>query len=121
MILVDSSVWIQHFKKDSKPLRQALDREELLIHPLILGELSLGNYKNRKEILELLSALPRPTIASDDEVFTLIEKFKLYGKGLGWIDVNLMASCLLSQARLWTYDRALLAESKKINLSTLDI
>lgn len=120
MILVDSSVWIQHFKENSKALRHALENEDILMHPMILGELSLGTYKNRKEILELLSALPMATIASEDEVFVCIEKFRLYGKGLGWIDVNLIASSMLTRCQLWTYDRALLTEGKKTGLPTLN-
>ena len=119
MILVDSSVWVQHFKKDSKKLRYALENEEIVVHPLILGELSLGSYKNRNEILELLFSLPKTLVASEEEIFALIEKFKLYGKGLSWIDVNLIASSLLSHCQIWSYDKILIAESKKMKLSTV--
>lgn len=121
MILVDFSVWTQHFKKDSKDLRHALENEEILIHPLILGELALGDFRNREEILELLSSLPLVVLASDEEVFTLIEKFKLFGKGLGWIDVHLMASSLLSGCYLWSYDKALIGQSKRLKIQTVTL
>ena len=121
MILVDSSVWIQHFKRDSTSLRHGLENEEILIHPLILGELSLGNYKNRIEILDLLFFLPQVVVASSEEVFTLVENKKLYGKGLGWIDVNLIASSLLTHCQIWSYDKTLIVEAKRLKLATLSL
>jgi len=121
MILVDSSVWVEHLKKGSAELRKALEGEEIFTHPLVLGELSLGNYKNRSEVLELLFFLPKAVVASDEEVLGLIEKSALYGKGLGWTDVNLIASSLLSRCKLWTYDKALISESKRMKLATITL
>ena len=119
MILVDSSVWFHHLKEGSKELQHVLENEEVLTHPFILGELTLGNYKNRREILDLLFALPLVAVASNEEALFLVERGRLHGKGIGWIDVNLIASSLLSRCHLWTYDRALMRESKRMKVPTL--
>ena len=109
MILVDTSVWIDHLHKSVPALVAALGRDEVLTHPFVIGELACGELRNRKEVLDLLSKLPRAVVASDDETLQLIEARRLMGKGLGYIDVHLLASAILSNARLWTADKRLLA------------
>lgn len=108
MILVDTSVWIQHFRHAEPRLEAALDMEEVLTHPFVVGELACGNLRNRAEILELLDHLPPGTVATDEEVLEFIETRKLMGRGVGYIDVHLLASAALSDTTgLWTRDRRL--------------
>ena len=79
----------------------------IVCHPFVIGELACGNMRNREEILYLLAALPSATVAEHDEVLSLLSDRKLHGKGLGWIDMHLLASTLLSGCTLWTKDKAL--------------
>ena len=107
MILADTSVWIDHFRKSSKRLSSLLDAESVCTHPFILGELACGNIKNRKEIIALLHALPSVHKASNDEIFYFIEQHRLDGRGIGLIDVHLLASCFISKCSLYTLDKRL--------------
>ncbi|MBN2442189.1 MAG: PIN domain-containing protein [Spirochaetales bacterium] len=105
--LVDTSVWIDHFRNTNKQLISLLNNNDVKIHPYILGELSCGNFKNRKKIFSYLNSLSICTIATHDEALFFLEKHALYGKGLGWIDIHLLASCILSKAKLFTLDKRL--------------
>lgn len=107
MVLVDTSVWIDHFRKASRILSSLLEQEEVILHPFVLGELACGNLINRKEIIALLYALPVVTKANDDEVIFFIEHHALMGRGVGLIDMHLVASCHIDQCRLWTRDKRL--------------
>ena len=107
MILVDTSVWIDHFRNGNAELKELLISNEVMVHPFIIGELACGSIKNRNEILGLLNELPRTMIAEHQEVLRLIEEKKLYGKGIGLIDAHLVASALLSKVRLLTMDKPL--------------
>ena len=107
MILVDTSIWIDHFNKSDFDLIKLLNSGKVCIHPFIIGELSCGNISNRKEILTLLKALPEVESALNEEVFSLIENKKLYGNGLGFIDVHLLASALINGVNIWTRDKTL--------------
>lgn len=109
MILADTSVWIDHFRRGNAELADALERGEVLMHPFIIGEIACGDLKKRREVLDLLVALPSACVASDDETLHLIEERRLMGKGLGYIDAHILASVALTEdARLWTLDKALL-------------
>ncbi len=107
MVLVDTSVWIDHFRNNNIKLTEILISEEVSCHPFIIGELACGNIKNRKEILSLFKALPALPKAGDGEILFFIEAHNISGKGLGLIDVHLLASCLFKSATLWTLDRKL--------------
>jgi predicted nucleic acid-binding protein len=107
VILVDTSVWIRHLKIGNPRLRKLLLDEQVIGHPFVIGELACGNLSNRGEILGLLQALPQAPLAEHDEALGLVESRKLHGRGIGWIDVHLLTSALLSGARLWTLDKAL--------------
>jgi len=107
MILVDTSVWVEHLRSGSIGLEALLNVGQVASHPFIIGELACGHLKNRKEILSLLQYLPKASPASDEEVLGFIEDRKLMGKGLGYIDVHLLVSALLSGLSLWTLDRRL--------------
>ena len=107
MILADTSVWIEQFRKGSERLQSLLYDEQVLCHPFIIGELACGTLRNRQEILRLLSALPEARIADHEEVVHLVEGRHLYGRGLGWVDAHLLASALLTRCTLWTLDKPL--------------
>jgi predicted nucleic acid-binding protein len=113
MILVDTSIWIDHLRKGNDTLSLLLEQDLVLIHPFIIGELACGSMVNRQEILALLATLPATAAAEHDEVLRLVETEHLYGVGVGWIDAHLIASAQLSQALLWTSDARLkrIAES----------
>ncbi len=88
-------------------MAELLEHGLVLTHPVVVGELACGNLKNRKSLLKDMSALPEAVLAASDEVLTLIENRKLWGRGIGWIDANLLASALISNCRLWTLDERL--------------
>jgi len=108
MILVDTSVWIAHFRKAGSRLGELLSEGLVMVHPFVLGELACGNLKNRVRILSDLEALPYAVSAAHEEVMRLIEARKLWGLGIGWIDAHLLASALLSDCRFWALDGRLL-------------
>ncbi len=116
MILVDSSVWIDHFRKPSSRLAELLNEEEVVVHPWVIGEIACGNLKNRTEILALLHALPQSTKADDEEALYFIERNRLNGRGVGLIDVHLLASCLIDKSFLWTADKRLEAVAKLLQV-----
>ena len=107
MVLVDTSVWVSHFRETHDGLMELLNRGEAVCHPFIIGELACGNLKNRTNVLSLLEALPMAFLAGHEEVLAFIEARNLMGKGLGYIDVHLLAAALLSEVSLWTLDKKL--------------
>lgn len=107
MILADASVWINHFHGKEKNLSPLLPPKQILVHPFIIGELALGQVKNRGQVLSDLKHFPQATLANDDEVLEFVERHRLFGKGLSWIDAHLVVSALLSDAELWSEDKAL--------------
>ena len=117
MILVDTSVWVEHLRHGLPRLATLLQEGEVLIHPWVIGELACGNLHNRSQVLELLQGLPAATVASDAEVLLLIERERLMGQGMGYLDVNLLASARLSHCRLWTQDRRLAAVAQEQGLA----
>ena len=116
MILVDTSVWIDHLRTGSGRLKSPLQDNQVLCHPFVIGELARGNLHNRNEILQLLEALPAAPVADHTEVLHLINAHRLYGQGLGWIDAYLLASALLTGCELWTSDRLLHAFAGRVGL-----
>jgi predicted nucleic acid-binding protein len=108
MILVDTSVWIDHLRKGDEELAARLNRSEVLTHPFVIGELACGNLRNRSGILTLLKNLPRTTFATDDEVLLFIERNELMGRGIGYVDAHLLAATALTAPTLiWTRDKRL--------------
>src|SRR5690242_5901141 len=100
MTLVDTSVWVEHFRSGSTGLESLLSRGEVLCHPFIIGELACGNLKNRSTILSLLDELPRAIQADEEEVLHCIEQHRLMGKGLGYVDIHLLVSALMTKVPL---------------------
>lgn len=118
MILVDTSVWIDHLRAGVPALSVALERDGVLMHPFVRGELACGNLKNRSEVLWLLGELPAAPVATDTEVLDFIERRTLMGRGLGYVDAHLLASVALAgNARLWTRDRRLAAAAVGLKLA----
>ena len=117
MILVDTSIWVDHFRRSNERLAALLVDGRVLGHPFVLGELALGHLRRREEILGLLSELPRAKSASDEETLTFIERHALAGSGVGWVDVHLLSAAALSRASLWTLDRRLAAVASRLSLA----
>ena len=105
MILVDTSVWVDHFRAANRALAGILNGDLVFTHPFVIGELACGGLKYRARILADLNALPPAKVATHEEVLQLVEQRVLWGRGIGWIDAHLLASALLSNCRLWTLDR----------------
>lgn len=117
MVLVDTSVWVSHLCDGIVDLEKLLNDGEVVCHPFIVGELACGNLKNRDEILSYLQSLPVAILADDEEVLKFIENNQLMGTGLGYIDVHLIASAVLSDVALWTFDKTLDTFTKKMSIS----
>jgi predicted nucleic acid-binding protein len=107
MVLVDTSIWVDHLRMGVPRLAELLERGDVLAHPFIIGELACGQMTNRTEILDLLRTLPQAQSSTHDEVLQFVEDRKLMGRGLGYIDIHLLASALLSSCQLWTNDSPL--------------
>lgn len=108
MILVDTSVWVDHLRRGDARLRALLESSSVLTHPFVIGEIACGNLADRTVVLELLGNLPMAAAADAEEALALIERHRLHGKGLGYVDVHLLAAVALTPGvRLWTRDKRL--------------
>lgn len=116
MILVDTSVWIDHLQDGNAQLESLLDEGEVVCHPFITGELACGNISNRTQILAFLRSLPQVGVAGQDEVMSLIEAHRLMGLGLGFVDVHLVASARLAMIPIWTRDLPLKKAAAKLDV-----
>ncbi len=115
MILVDTSIWIEHLRAGLETLVRLLDRGVVLAHPWVIGELALGHLDQRREIIGLLGNLSQAAVATTEEVLTLIERHQLVGSGIGYVDAQLLASTRLTpDARLWTHDSRLGAVAERL-------
>ena len=117
MILIDTSVWVEHFRKGVHELDILLNEGEVATHPFIIGELACGGIKNREEILSLLQALPSSTTIELDEYLHFVSSHHLIGKGIGFVDIHILASAYLDSNFLWTLDKKLNAIATKMKLS----
>ena len=116
MILVDTSVWIEHLRAGSDRLKTLLFDQQVLCHPFVVGELACGTLQNREEILTMLKALPEAHLLEHEEVMTFLEARRIYGRGIGWVDAHLLASTLLTRAALWTFDKPLRRAAAALNV-----
>lgn len=118
MILVDTSVWINHFRVNDPKLGALLEDDYVLAHPWVIGELALGQLSQRTEILGLLHNLPQANVATDGEVLNLIESRHLFGLGIGYVDAQLLAATMLTEgAGLWTRDKRLATVAAEFGLT----
>lgn len=118
MILVDTSVWIEHLRRGEPRLAAVLEAGEVLSHPLVIGDLAMGNLARREQVLTDLAALPQAVVARHDEVMGFIAREALHGLGIGFCDASLLAAVRLTpDARLWTLDRRLAEVTARMNLA----
>jgi predicted nucleic acid-binding protein len=118
VILVDTSVWVDHLRSGNARLAEELEIGRVLAHPFVIGELACGTLGNRREVLDLLTRLPSASIATHAEALGFLERRALMGRGIGFIDVHLLASAALTnQARLWTRDRRLAVIATELHLA----
>jgi predicted nucleic acid-binding protein len=119
MVLVDTSVWVDHLRKGDAGLENLLEHGTVLSHPFVIGELALGSIPKRNIFLATIGDLPKAAMAEDDEVLRFISDYTLYGLGVGYIDVHLLAAVKLTPgASLWTRDKHLLRVAQKLRLSS---
>jgi predicted nucleic acid-binding protein len=116
-VLVDTSVWIDHFRVRIPGLLRRLAASEVWCHPFVIGELACGALRPRAETLAALAKLPCAPVASHQEALAFLEAHDLSGKGLGWVDVHLLASARLAHVRLWSVDKALAAAARSLRMS----
>ena len=117
MILADTSIWVDHFRSGNRKLDAFLRKAQVVIHPFVVGELACGNLRKRAETLANLRKLPSLPVSSEDDVHYLLESRHLWGMGLGWVDMHLLTSALVSGHRLWTDDRALRSAAQLIEVA----
>jgi predicted nucleic acid-binding protein len=116
-VLVDTSVWIDHFRTEDRKLSELLEIASVVCHPFVVGELACGNLSNRTEILTYLDILPSAAQASLTDILDFIEIHELMGRGIGYIDVHLLASAKLEGVRLWTRDRRLHSVARSMGIA----
>lgn len=119
LILVDTSIWIDYLRTGGQPLAAALEAGRVCMHPWVIGELACGNLANRQEILGLLQDLPRVGVVTDDEALFFIEHHQLMGRGIGFVDVQLLAAATLHAVPLWTRDKRLGEIARELGLAHL--
>lgn len=117
MMLVDTSVWIDHLRLGDAELVAALESGQVMAHPFVVGELACGNLHARAEVLRLLQALPASPVATDSEVLFFMDQQALMGRGMGYVDVHLLASARLGGVLLWTRDKKLHAIAAGLGLA----
>ena len=118
MILADTSIWIDHFRRVDAELRRIIEDDLLLCHPAVIGELALGSLRDRSSVIAFLAAQRAAVVATHDEVMTMIDRHSLFSIGIGYTDAHLLASVLLDQrATLWTRDKRLRAAAEKAGAS----
>lgn len=116
MILVDTSVWVDHLRRRSAALVALLEDADVVTHPFVIGEIALGAPKNRAQVIGLLEELPGVVVAPHLDVLELVERRALGGAGIGWVDAHLLASAVLDQIPLWTLDRRLAATAVRLGI-----
>jgi len=115
VVLVDTSVWVEHLRRGLSQLAALLSDGEVACHPFVVGELACGTLRNREEILSLLRELPTVQEVGHEEILVFLENHRLAGKGLGFIDVHLLASALIAGVPLWTLDRRLRDAARRLH------
>jgi hypothetical protein len=117
VILVDTSVWVDHLRYGRSALAARLEAGDVACHPFVLGELACGRLARRREILSLLAELPQVGLVEHDEVLAFVDANRLAGSGIGWVDAHLLASAKLSHTPLWTLDRRMVRVARRLRLA----
>jgi len=117
-MLVDTSVWVDHLRRRNSTLAGLLEQSQVWTHAFVIGELACGNLAQRDKVLSALTALPQAPVASHDEVLAFLDSHHLMGRGLGWIDVHLLASAKLGRLPFWTLDKRLAAVATALQLQS---
>jgi predicted nucleic acid-binding protein len=118
VILVDTSVWVDHLRAVDKTLENLLDRGRVVAHPFVIGELALGNLRQRHVVIAALQRLPQANVATDHEILHFIDRHALFGLGIGYVDVHLLAAVrLMAGVVLWTRDKRLLGAAEKLRVA----
>jgi len=121
LILADTSVWVDHLRRGDAQLAEFLERGAVVMHPFVIGEIACGSLADRSSILQLLQDLPMAVAADSDEVLGFIERHSLHGKGLGYVDVHLLASVALTDGtKLWTRDKRLRVAAHDLDCARAD-
>lgn len=116
MVLVDTSVWVSHLRDGNSELADLLNDGRVLCHPFIVGELACGNLKDRGVIISYLQLLPMSIEAEHDEVLSFIENHRLMGKGLGYVEIHLIASAVLTGVPVWTLNKKLAQAADNLHI-----
>jgi predicted nucleic acid-binding protein len=116
VILVDTSVWIDHFRRNLPPLVTALEQGAVMVHPFVVGELAIGHLKHRDETIALLNELPALPVSDHPLVLEFVSRHELAATGIGWIDVHLLSASSAGGVPLWTHDRALRRHAARLAL-----
>jgi len=120
VILLDTSVWVDHLRRGDSLVVQVLEAGQAAAHAFVIGELACGNLKSRLRVIDLLQALPQLAMAMDDEVLYFIERHKLMGRGIGYVDAHLLAAASISGSLLWTRDKRLREISTELGVAYLE-
>jgi predicted nucleic acid-binding protein len=120
LILVDTSVWVDHLRVGDAQLADLLESNAVVMHPFVVGEIACGSLADRASTLDLLQHLPMAVVAQSGEVLGYIERHRLHGKGIGYVDVHLLASAALGGSKFWTRDKRLLAVARKLGCALPD-
>jgi predicted nucleic acid-binding protein len=122
VILVDTSVWVDHFRRGDRTLAALLEAAGVLMHPFVAGELALGRLDDRELILGLLNDLPQAIVAQHREVLDIVDRHRLSGAGIGYVDAHLVAATFLTpDVRLWTRDRRLHAICLRLGIAADEV
>jgi predicted nucleic acid-binding protein len=117
-MLVDTSIWINHFRRRDPRLVGLLEDSRVTTHDFVMGELACGALKHRSVVLNLLAALPKVGLTTHDEVLEFVSRHALAGTGIGWVDAHLLASALVAGESLWTADRALATAARRVGVAS---
>jgi predicted nucleic acid-binding protein len=117
VILVDTSIWVDHLRRGDAGLSALLEATDVAVHPFVVGELACGSLRRQSDVVRLLSALPQVTTATHEEVMHFIDVHRLGGRGIGYVDVHVLASASIDGIRVWTRDKALASQAASLGLA----
>lgn len=120
MILLDTSVWVDHLRRNDPLVVAVLESGQAAVHAFVIGELACGNLKSRARVIDLLRALAQSAMATDDEVLYFVDRHKLMGRGIGYVDAHLLAAAAIDGSSLWTRDKRLREIAAELGVAYLE-